>query len=255
MKMLYGLIGEKLNYSYSKEIHESFGLYNYELCELNAQELEKLCLSKNFKGINVTIPYKKTVMPYCDILSEIAKKIGNVNLLMLRDDGKIYGHNTDYDGFVFSLRYNNIPVKDKKILVLGSGATSSTVSAAVEDLGAAEITVVSRGGNVNYNNIYDCKNVEVVVNTTPVGMYPNIGENIIDLSKFPNLCAVCDVIYNPLKTKLLLQAQQLGIRNINGLVMLVAQAKAAAEIFINCKINDCEVERILKKIYIEKSNI
>lgn len=253
--MLYGLVGKKLNYSYSKEIHESFGLYEYELCELSARELEKLCLSKNFKGLNVTIPYKRTVIPYCDILSDIAKRIGNVNLLMLRNDEKIYGHNTDYDGFIFLLKYGNISVKGKRILILGSGATSATVSAVLEDLGAAEIIIVSRKGSVNYNNMYDNTNIEIVVNTTPIGMYPNNEQSIIDLSKFPHLCDVCDVIYNPLKTKLLLEAQKLGIRNTNGLAMLVAQAKAAAEIFMDCKINDCEIERILKKIHIKKSRI
>jgi len=252
---VYGLIGEKLGHSYSKLIHEKLGGYTYELCEIAPEKLDSFLSERRFKGLNVTIPYKKAVIPHCDELSDKARRIGSVNTLILRDDGSLYGHNTDYDGFVYAVKSAGISFAGRKVLVLGSGGTSLTVRAAAEDLGAREIVTVSRGGRVNYENVYQQSDTEIIVNTTPVGMYPNTGEAPVDLSRFPALSGVVDVIYNPLYTALLLQARKLKIPHTCGLPMLVAQAKAAAELFLSKPIDDSETERICREIIGEITNI
>ena len=251
----YGLIGEKLGHSYSKLIHEKLGGYAYELREIGPENLDLFLSERRFIGLNVTIPYKKAVIPHCNELSDQAKRIGSVNTLKVRADGSLYGHNTDYDGFVYAVKSAGISFSGKKVLILGSGGTSLTVRSAAEDMGAAEIITVSRGGEINYENVYSQTGAEIIVNTTPVGMYPKTGEAPIDLARFPALSGVVDVIYNPLYTALLLQARKLGIPHTCGLPMLVAQAKAAAELFLSRPISDSEVERICREIMGEITNI
>jgi len=254
-RLEYGLIGEKLGHSFSKLIHEKLGGYSYELIEIAPGGLDSFITGRGFKGLNVTIPYKKAVIPHCDELSRAARRIGSVNTLIVRADGSLYGHNTDYDGFVYAVRSAGISFAGRKVLILGSGGTSLTARAAAEDLGAAEIVTVSRSGAVNYENVYQQADAGIVVNTTPVGMYPKTGEALLDLSRFPDLAGVVDVIYNPLYTALLLQARKLGIPHTCGLPMLVAQAKAAAELFLSKPIDDSNVERIRRELAGEITNI
>lgn len=251
----YGLIGEKLSHSFSQLIHNRLGEYKYELISLSPDELVTFMAARRFKGLNVTIPYKKDVIPFCDDLSNAARRIGSVNTLLVRSDGTLYGHNTDYDGFVYAAKKAGISFKDKKVLILGSGGTSLTACVAAEDLGASEIIVVSRNGKVNYANLYEQKDAGVIVNTTPVGMYPNNGTSLVDLSCFPSLSGVIDVIYNPLRTALLLQAESLGIKCTSGLPMLVAQAKAASELFFSKEISDFETERIYSTLLGKVTNV
>ena len=254
-RLEYGLIGEKLAHSYSKLIHDRLGGYGYELYEIATEGLDLFLKERRFKGLNVTIPYKKAVIPYCAELSFAAKRIGSVNTLLVQGDGSLYGHNTDYDGFLYTVKSAGISFEEKKVLILGSGGTSLTARAAAEDLGAREIITVSRGGDVNYENIYLQTDAGIIVNTTPVGMYPKTGEAPVDLSRFPALSGVVDVIYNPLYTALLLQARELGIAHTCGLPMLVAQAKAAAELFLSQTIADSETERICREIMGKITNI
>lgn len=251
----YGLIGEKLTHSFSKLIHGMLGDYRYELISIAPDKLDTFMKSRNFKGLNVTIPYKKAVIPYCDEFSETAKRIGSVNTLLVREDGSLYGHNTDYDGFVYAARSAGIDFSGKKTLILGSGGTSLTACTAAMDLGASEVIVVSRNGEVNYENVYDQADAGIIVNTTPVGMYPNNGESLIDPSRFPALSGVIDVIYNPLKTALLLSCEKLGIPCTSGLPMLVAQAKSASEIFFSSTIDDSVTNRICSHLRGDVSNI
>ena len=195
--------------------------------------------SKKFKGLNVTIPYKKAVIKYCDVLDETVKKIGSANTLDIKNNC-LKAYNTDYFGLKYTMNRSNIFLKNKKIMILGSGGTSLTARALVEDLGASEIITVSRSldEKVNYSNIYDYNFVDIIINTTPVGMYPNNLCELVDISRFKNLSGVVDVIYNPLKSKLLMKSKELKIPNAGGLPMLVAQAKASAEIFSGVKIDD-----------------
>ena len=251
----YGLIGEKLSHSYSQLIHDRLGDYRYELYSIAPDRLDAFMRARRFKGLNVTIPYKKAVIPYCDELSTAAKRIGSVNTLVIRNDGSLYGHNTDYDGFIYAVKSAKIDFGGKKVLILGSGGTSMTACAAAADLGASEVIVVSRSGDVNYENVYEQTDAGIVVNTTPVGMYPNNGESSLDLSRFPALSGVVDVIYNPNRTTLLLQAEKLGIPCTCGLPMLVAQAKAASELFFSKKTDDSETSRICKALLGKVTNI
>ncbi len=251
----YGLIGEKLSHSYSQLIHDRLGDYRYELYSIAPDDLDAFMKARRFKGLNVTIPYKKAVIPYCDELSRAAERIGSVNTLVIRKDGSLYGHNTDYDGFIYAVRSAKIDFNNKKVLILGSGGTSMTTRAAASDLGASEVIVVSRNGEVNYEIVYDQKNAGIIVNTTPVGMYPNNGEASLDLSRFPSLSGVVDVVYNPLRTALLLQSEKLGIPCTCGLPMLVAQAKAASELFFSKTIDDSETLRILSALLGKVTNI
>jgi len=223
--MIYGLIGENLSYSFSKLIHEKLGDYQYELFSLNAGQFENYISGGNFDGLNITIPYKKAVMPFCDEISEIAKKIGSVNTVY-KKDGKLYGTNTDYDGFLYMSQRCGISLRGKKVLILGTGGTSLTVQKCARDEGASEISTVRR--NHDFSNDYDA---EIIVNTTPVGTFPNNGEKILDLADFPKCKGVLDVIYNPLRTDLLLRAKERHILYSGGLPMLVAQATAAAALF------------------------
>lgn len=241
--MKCGLLGRKLGHSYSPQIHGLLGDYSYDLFEKEPEELSDFLRDGDFSGINVTIPYKKDVIPYLDELSPAARKIGSVNTIVRRPDGSLFGHNSDYFGFVSLVKHSGIAVEGKKVLVLGSGGTSIMVVAALKDLGAIPI-VISRSGENNYGNLHLHADASVIINATPVGMYPNIGVSPIDLNRFPKLEGVLDVIYNPAKTKLLLDAEALGIPHENGLWMLVAQAKEASEYFTGKKLPDGCIEKI-----------
>lgn len=252
--MQCGLLGRKLGHSYSPQIHGLLGSYAYSLFEKEPEDVEDFLQNGDFTGINVTIPYKKTVLPYLAELSPVARKMGCVNTIIRRRDGSLYGHNTDYFGFVSLVHHSNIPVAGKKVLVLGSGGASNTVVHALTDLGAQPV-VISRSGDNNYQNLSRHADAAVIVNTTPVGMYPQTGVSPLDLRQFPRLEGVLDVVYNPARTKLLLDAEKLGLPNENGLWMLVAQAKEAAEYFTGTKIPDTVIETIHRKLSAQMKNI
>ena len=255
--MEYGLIGEKLGHSFSKIIHEKLADYTYELCPLAKDELDAFMTAKQFKAINVTIPYKQDVIPYCDVLDDSAKRIGVVNTIVNRD-GKLFVYNTDFAGFLYNLNAHGITLKDKKVMICGSGGTCKTVTAVAEYMGAKEILVVSRSKKENAVTYEECirhKDVDVVVNASPKGMYPDNGESPLDLSNFPNCKAVVDVIYNPLKTRLLQQAEQLGMKAVNGLEMLVAQAKFAVEHFLSTEIENDKIDQITLELLKQLTNI
>ena len=252
--MKCGLLGRKLGHSYSPQIHNLLGDYSYVLFEKEPEELENFLKNGDFSGLNVTIPYKKEVIPYLSELSPTAKKMGCVNTVLRRSDGSLYGHNTDYFGFTSLVRHAGLSIAGKKVLVLGSGGASNTAVAALKDLGASPV-VISRSGENNYQNLHRHTDAAAIVNTTPVGMYPNTGVSPIDLGLFPHLEGVLDVIYNPARTQLLLDAEKLGIPRENGLWMLVAQAKEAAEVFTGGKISDEVIEKIYRELSHQMKNI
>ena len=251
--MRSGLLGEHLGHSYSPQIHALLGSYEYKLYEKSPDEVEDFIKNGEWDGINVTIPYKKVAASLCDELSDTARKLGSANTLVRRN-GKIYGYNTDYNGFMSMVEHSGISVCGKKAIVLGSGGASVTVCAVLEALGA-DVTVISRSGEDNYSNISKHANAEIIVNTTPVGMYPKNGESAVDLSDFPNCKGVFDLIYNPLRTKLILQAEELGIPHKSGLHMLVAQAKKSSELFRNTELDDELIEYIEARLSRELRNI
>ena len=250
-----GLLGRKLGHSYSPAIHSMLSDYSYELFEREPEQLEDFLLHGDWDGINVTIPYKKTVLPYCRELSPLAKEIGSVNTIVRRPDGSLFGDNTDAYGFESLVKKSGIEVRGKKALVLGSGGASVTVVAVLKRLGAASVTVISRSGENNYDNIQKHADARIIVNTTPVGMYPNNGQAAVNLEAFPDCEGVLDVVYNPARTALLLQAESLGIAHAGGLYMLVAQAKRSSEIFTGSSIPDSETERIEKLLSAQMQNI
>ncbi len=250
----FGLIGAKLGHSYSRLIHSKFGEYDYELCEVDADELQELIKSDKYGGFNVTMPYKKEVIQYCDEISELAKEIGSVNTLVYGEDGRIKGYNTDAYGFEYLLKSAGINVEGLKCMVLGSGGASLTVQAVLKKLGASEIVVISRNGENNYENISRHFDSEIIVNTTPVGMYPNNGRTPVNLDDFRSCIGVVDLIYNPNRTKLVLDAMAKSIPSSGGLEMLVAQAKRASELFQNIEISDEEMEDVIKEIRTETLN-
>lgn len=250
--MRYGLIGEKLGHSYSKIIHEKLADYQYELIPLNRDEFKNYMGKMEFTAINVTIPYKQDVIPYLDQLDPLAKEIGAVNTIVNKD-GKLFGFNTDYYGFVYMVQHNQINISDKKCLILGSGGTSHTVHTALSHLGAKEILTVGRtaqNGVITYEDCYQLhSDAQIIVNTTPSGMYPKlINEQPLDLSSFHSCETVLDMIYNPIRTKLTLQADELGIKAVTGLEMLVAQAKKAVEYFLNTEIDDQKIDEIYHEV-------
>ena len=225
--MKCGLLGRKLTHSYSPAIHAHLGDYEYALYEKEPDELEDFLLNGDWDGINVTIPYKQAIIPYLDELTPIAKDLGAVNTV-IRRDGRLIGHNTDHFGFHAMLAQSGINPAGKKCLVLGSGGASKVVQSVLQ-IYEANVIVISRTGEDNYDNLFHHSDAAIIVNTTPVGMYPHTDMSPIDLSLFPHLEGVLDVIYNPARTRLLLDAEQAGILAMNGLYMLVSQAKAAAE--------------------------
>lgn len=252
---MYGLIGEKLKHSFSPEIHKLLGNYEYKLFELSENELPNFLFSGKFKGLNVTIPYKKAVIPHLQAMSESARKIGSVNTITVLPTGGLYGDNTDYDGFSYMLQKSGISVQNKKVLVLGSGGASLTVIAVLNDCGAGEIVNISRTGENNYENLENHFDADVIVNTTPVGMYPNNLKAPLSLEGFSHLSGVLDIIYNPAKTALVLEAEKMGIPAMGGLSMLVAQAKRASEIFTGKKIPDSRIDEICQKLSNDMLNI
>ncbi len=256
--MRYGLIGEKLSHSFSKEIHEALADYTYEILELTPDEVAPFLEAREFEGINVTIPYKEKVIPYLDSISDAAKKIGAVNTIK-NVDGKLIGDNTDFYGMCEMIVRANIPLEGKKILILGTGGTSKTSRAVAADLGAREIITVSRkaGENtVTYEAALEIhKDADVIINTTPLGMYPNPDAIPIDIENFPNLTGVIDAVYNPLRTRLILDAESEGIPATGGLMMLILQAARAVEIFLGAKLDDEKVEEVIKNIFSLKENI
>lgn len=251
----FGLLGRKLSHSISPEIHNLLCDYEYVLFEREPDELDEFFKKREFSGLNVTIPYKKDVIKYCAELSDTAKKIGSVNTITVRPDGTLYGDNSDYFGFSYMVEQSLIEIKNKTVLVLGTGGASLTVKAVVEDMGAKEIISVSRTGAVNYENVYDYQNADVIINTTPVGMYPNNGERVIDLSRFSFLSGCLDLIYNPSLTPFLYDAENLGVPYANGLTMLVAQAHMSAEKFINGHIPKEKIEQVVAQLASVRKNI
>ena len=247
--MRCGLLGKKLGHSYSPQIHSYLSDYTYELFEKSPEELEFFLKHGDFSGLNVTMPYKKDVIPYLDELSDRAAELGAVNTIVRRNDGTLIGHNTDYFGFQSMLNRSGLQVTGKKVLVLGSGGASATAVAVLKKQGS-NVVVISRNGENNYNNLEQHADTAVIVNTTPVGMYPNVGVSPVDLALFPELEGVLDVVYNPARTQLLLDAEERGLIANNGLWMLVAQAKESAEWFTGTTISDnkiADIHRILQK--------
>lgn len=252
-KKKFALIGKTLKHSYSSILHERLSKCEYRLVELVKDDLKSF-VQGDITAFNVTIPYKRDIIEYLDEIDEKAERIGAVNTVVKRG-GKAKGYNTDYFGLKYLLESARVQIKDCNVLILGSGGTSQTAFAVVNDLGAKDIKIVSRTGEINYQNCYELMDTNVIINTTPVGTYPNISEKPIDVSKFNNLTAVVDVIYNPLKTRLCFDAEQKGIKAINGLKMLVAQAKKAHELFIDKAILDEEIERLYLGLKKEKQNV
>ena len=249
-----GLIGKKLSHSFSPEIHNLFGDHRYDLFEMEEDAVGDFLKNHPFDALNVTIPYKKTVMPFLDGISDEARRIGAVNTVIRRPDGSLWGENTDYFGFSYLLSRFGVSLKGKKVLVLGSGGASATAVAVLRDRGA-ETVVVSRTGENSYENLDRHKDAAVVVNTTPVGMYPNNLCAPLSLALFPNLVFVADMIYNPKKTALLLEAEKKGIAFANGLLMLVAQAARAVTLFTGKEISDGEIDAVSEKVSRDMENI
>lgn len=252
--MRCGLLGERLGHSYSPQIHAALADYSYTLFEIAPNELDAFLRSDRFDALNVTIPYKRAVLPYCAELSETAKKLGNVNTLVRRRDGTLFGDNTDFDGFSWLLQRNGGIQAGEKALVLGTGGASQTVQCVLREQGAT-VVALSRSGENTYDTLTNHADAVLVVNATPVGMYPNNGERLIDLDKLPNCRCVLDLIYNPARTRLLLDAEERGIRCEGGLPMLVAQAKCASERFTGKSIPDSRCEEILCQLNREMQNI
>ncbi|MBQ7374003.1 MAG: dephospho-CoA kinase [Clostridia bacterium] len=249
--MKFCLIGKKLGHSYSKIIHQKQGL-DYTLIEIDKSQLSEF-VSLSYDGFNVTIPYKKDIIPLLDEVDGDALKVGAVNTVV-RKNGRLFGYNTDVYGMEYSLNRVGIDLFQKRVMILGTGGTSLTAKTVCERAMAKEIIFVSRSGEINYSNCYE-RAVDVIINTTPVGMYPDEDQSPIDLEKFSSLEGVFDCIYNPLRTKLLLQAEKMGIRRSGGLPMLVAQGLKAEEIWLGKEIPKARYEEILKVLLNEKRNI
>lgn len=252
--MEYGLLGERLGHSFSPQIHRDLAGYDYQLLPTPPEAVEGLFARRAFQGLNVTIPYKRTVMPLCDEIDPRAAAIGAVNTVV-NQNGRLTGYNTDIDGFLYMARRAGVDMAGKKVVILGSGGTSRTARAAAGELGAREIVTVSRHGEDNYQNLSRHADAQVLVNTTPVGMYPNWGQSPVSLESFPALEGVLDVVYNPLRTALLLQAEERGLPRSCGLPMLVAQAKRAAELFTGQNIDDSRAEAVLHGLRGQLTNI
>jgi len=255
MNKTFGLIGYPLGHSFSPKIHNLLGDYEYRLFPLQEEEVGHFLRCGEFQGLNVTIPYKKTVMGYCAELSDVARRIGCVNTLLRREDGSLYGHNTDYEGLVYALRRAELTLAWEKVLVLGSGGSSLTARVVAQDMGAESVVVISRTGEDNYENLYRHRDAGIIINASPVGMYPDNGRSLVNLEDFPKCKGVCDLVYNPAYTKLLLDARGLGIPHVGGLPMLVAQAVAASELFQGKRLERSVIEKILQRIAQETKNI
>ena len=255
MRAEYGLIGGRLGHSFSPRIHRELGGYDYELVELKPEEVGTFLRTVPFRGINVTIPYKQTVIPFLDEISENARRIGSVNTILRRRDGSLIGDNTDDPGFRGMLRQAGIDPAGRKCLVLGSGGASRTVVACLGEMGAREVRVISRRGEDNYGNLEKHRDAEIIVNATPVGMYPDNGAAPLKLEAFPALQGVADLIYRPARTALLLEAERLGIRWVNGLYMLMEQARCACEIFLGRSLPEAETDRVTALLAADTANL
>lgn len=253
--MRAGLLGRKLGHSFSPRIHACFGDYSYELFEVEPDALDAFMKSDRFYALNVTIPYKRDVIPYCAELSSAARAIGSVNTLVRRADGTLFGDNTDAAGFSAMLCALKCSPTGKKALVLGSGGASLTVCHVLKELGAAEVVVISRSGPDNYENLERHADARILVNTTPVGMYPNCPAAPLSLARLGRLEAVLDVVYNPARTGLLMEAAALGIPHLGGLTMLVEQARAASECFTGNKIDPARTRKVIASLQRETQNI
>ena len=256
--MEYGLIGENVTYSFSPEIHNQFNNNNYSLLSLDDNQFNEFILSRDFKGINVTMPYKEKVIPYLDYIDETARKIGVVNTI-INKDGKLLGYNTDAEGFLYLIKRNKINVQGKKVLILGNGATSKTIKHVLIKLGAKNIYVVSRTKTktaVDYLEASKLFETQIIINTTPLGMYPNINQKPdIDLNNYPYLEACIDVVYNPYKTKLLRDAKQKGVKTVSGLEMLVYQAALSRNLFDEVNYSEEEIRKVYINILLKTTNI
>lgn len=254
----YGCIGKKLTHSFSKEIHAKLADYAYDLIELAEEEIAPFFEKKDFAAINVTIPYKQTVIPYLDSISEVAERIGAVNTIVNKD-GKLCGYNTDYYGMKALIERIGIDLTGKKVLVLGTGGTSKTARVVAADLGAAEILTVSRRKTDHYityeEAVQEHADANVIINTTPSGMYPDCESRPIDITEFTQLIGVVDVIYNPLCTNLVLDAKQRGIKAEGGLYMLIMQAVVAVERFLDTRIAKEVADRVFASIFASKENV
>lgn len=254
----YGCIGKKLTHSFSKEIHAKLADYQYDLIELSEDEVKVFFTEKNFKAVNVTIPYKQTVIPYLDSMSDVAKRIGAVNTV-INKNGKLYGYNTDYYGMKALIEKLGVEIKNKKVLVLGTGGTSKTARVLAEDMGASEILTVSRSESENYityeKAVSDHSNADVIINTTPSGMYPDCDSEPIDISRFNKLTGVVDAVYNPLCTNLVLNAKAKGVKAEGGLYMLVMQAVVAVEKFLDTEIPKTVADSVFASVFSAKENI
>ena len=249
-----GLLGRKLGHSYSPAIHAMLADYEYRLYEREPEQLAEFVKAGDWQGLNVTIPYKKDVVPFCAELSPLARELGSVNTLVRRPDGTIFGDNTDAWGFEAMVRRLGVDCRGKQALVLGSGGASVTVQAVLRHLGAA-VTVISRSGPDNYENLDRHRDAAILVNTTPVGMYPKVDESPVDLDRLPKLQAVLDVVYNPVRTKLILQAQEKGIPCASGLFMLVGQAVRASELWTGTEIAPGKLEQVFRAIGASMENL
>lgn len=258
--MEYGLIGEHLGHSYSKLIQEKLlDNYTYEIQEVSKEDLDSFMKKREFKAINVTIPYKQAVIPYLEEMDQAARKIGAVNTIVNRN-GKLYGYNTDYYGFRYMVETHGISLKGKKVLILGNGGASQAIQAVVHDLGACEMIItdlILKDNVISIEEAYkNHTDVNIIINTTPMGMYPKVHGIAVDLSKFKKCEAVFDCIYNPQDTEFTLQAKERGIKiAVTGLEMLVGQAKRALEFFENIEIEDKQIDRIYREILFETSNV
>lgn len=254
----YGCIGKKLSHSFSKEIHARLADYEYELIELEEEEIQPFFENKDFEAINVTIPYKQTVIPYLDSVSDIAARIGAVNTIVNRE-GILYGYNTDYYGMKALIIKTGISISGKKVLVLGTGGTSKTARVVASDMGASSVITVSRNKTDEYIDYLDALNyhndAEVIINTTPSGMYPDSASKPIDIARFDKIEGVIDAVYNPLSSNLVLDARARGIKSSGGLYMLVMQAISAVEKFLDTKIKDEIADKVYESVLLSKENI
>ncbi len=252
--MKFGLLGRKLGHSYSPQIHKLIGQYSYDLYEREPEEVETLLHQPDIAGLNVTMPYKKDVIPYLDTIDELATRLGSVNTIVRKPDGTLEGHNTDYYGFMSMVKHSGLSVSGKKALILGSGGASVTAVAVMEDLGARVVTI-SRSGENNYHNLSRHADASFIVNATPVGMFPNTGAAPLNIARFPKLEGVFDFIYNPARTQLLLDCERANIPAFNGLWMLVAQAKRAAEYFTGTTLPSQIIHEIYQNLRKQMENI
>lgn len=253
---MFKLLGKGVSHSFSKDIYNKLG-YDYDILDLNLSEFKSFIKGKDFLGLNITMPYKEVVIKYLDETDEIVKRIGAVNTVINKDN-KLYGYNTDYYGLKYLILNNNINIENKKVLILGTGGTAKTAEVVLENLKAYKIKKVSRkksANNLTYDQLNEVLDYDIIINTTPIAMYPNLDDSLIDLNIFKKIEAVIDVIYNPLATNLILQAKSLNIKAVGGLEMLVGQAIYSAKLFFDQDYDDKVINKMYKEILLSKNNI